>query len=128
MRAALPVMREQNRGSVVNISSTAGLVGYAGLAGYTDSKWGVRGLTKAAALDLAGTRVRVNSVCPGPTRSARTAELDDEALGQSVMRRIGEADEIIRLVLFLASDESSFGTGAEFVADGGAVLGNSASA
>ena len=124
MRAVLPVMRDQDRGSVVNVSSTAGLVGCAGLAGYTASKWGVRGLTEAAALDLAGTRVRVDSVHPGPTRSAMTADLGDGATAGQVMRRLGEPEEITRLVLFLASEESSFSTGAEFVADGGAVLGH----
>lgn len=124
MRAVLPLMREQGRGSVVNISSIAGFAAGYGPPGYTASKWGIRGLTKTAALDMAGTGVRVNSVHPGVIRSVLSAHLDEEATAHQAIPRQGEPEEITRLVLFLAGDDSSFTTGAEFVADGGALLGH----
>jgi 3alpha(or 20beta)-hydroxysteroid dehydrogenase len=122
MQAALPVMRRQGSGSVVNLSSTAGLVGYSGLAGYTASKWGVRGLTKSAALDMSGSGVRVNSVHPGPIRTPMLAAQGDEAAAGQPVERLGEPEEVAALVLFLAGDGASYSTGSEFVADGGAVL------
>lgn len=122
MRTVLPVMRRQGRGSIVNVSSTAGMVGYSDLAGYTASKWAVRGLTKAAALDMSGTGVRINSVHPGPIRTPMLAEQGNEAAAGQPIERIGEPEEIARLILFLAGDAASYSTGSEFVADGGAAL------
>jgi 3alpha(or 20beta)-hydroxysteroid dehydrogenase len=118
IRAAVPAMRLNERGSIVNISSTAGIRGYAAMPGYTASKFGVRGLTKSAALDLGRYGIRVNSVHPGvirtPMMEGREPPRDHVALG-----RMGEPHEVADVVLHLASDESSFTTGMEFVVDGG---------
>lgn len=118
IKAAVGEIKKSAAGSIINISSTAGLQGYEALPGYTAAKFGVRGLTKAVALDLAKYNVRVNSVHPGAIRTPMTEGLD---LPQDhvAMHRIGEPSEVANLVLFLASDESSFSTGAEFVVDGG---------
>ncbi len=123
MHTVLPGMRTRSRGGVViNISSTAGMMGYAGLAGYVASKWGVRGLTKAAAMDFAGTGVRVNSIHPGPIRTPMTAGLPDSLYAGQAIPRIGEPDEVARAVLYLAVD-ATYTTGSELVVDGGALLG-----
>lgn len=111
--------------SIINISSVAGMRGYPGIPGYVAAKWGVRGLTKAVALDLGSRGVRCNSVHPGMVETPMTDGLGGQqpyvALG-----RMGEPRELSNLVLFLAGDESSFCTGAEFVADGGEVAGMAA--
>ncbi|MGT2464230.1 glucose 1-dehydrogenase [Sinomonas atrocyanea] len=123
IKAALPALKASKRGaSIINVSSTAGLKGYLALPGYTASKFGVRGLTKAVALDLGRLGIRVNSVHPGAVRTPMTEGLD---LPQDhvALHRVGEPAELSSLVLFLASDESSFCTGAEFVADGGETAG-----
>jgi 3alpha(or 20beta)-hydroxysteroid dehydrogenase len=123
MRAVAPGMRAAGGGAIVNISSTAGLMGYTGLAGYTASKWGVRGLTKAAALDL-GPEIRVNSVHPGPIRTPMTAGLAEDLVSTQRIPRYGEPAEVTAAVLFLLSDAASFMTGSELAVDGGAVLGS----
>jgi 3alpha(or 20beta)-hydroxysteroid dehydrogenase len=130
MQAAIPSLRRAGGGSIVNVSSTAGLVGYAFEPAYVASKWGVRGLTKSAALELARDGIRVNSVHPGLTRTPMTELTDpalialrDQVLALQPIPRMGEADEVARLVMFLASDDSSFSTGSEFVVDGGSVTG-----
>ena len=123
MHLIIPGMRERGRGgSVINISSTAGMMGYAGLAGYVASKWGVRGLTKATALDVAGTGIRVNSIHPGPIRTPMTAGLPDSLYAGQVLPRIGEPEEVAKAVLYLATD-ATYTTGSELVVDGGALLG-----
>jgi 3alpha(or 20beta)-hydroxysteroid dehydrogenase len=108
--------------SIINISSTAGLQGYASLPGYNAAKFGVRGLTKSVALDLGIHNVRCNSVHPGAVATPMTADLDTHQK-HVAMRRVGQPIELSHLVVFLASDESSFSTGAEFVADGGETAG-----
>ena len=123
IRAVAPGMKAAGGGAIVNISSTAGLMGYAGIAPYVASKWAVRGLTKAAALDL-GPTIRVNSVHPGPIATPMTAGLDDSMVAAQRIPRFGRPDEVAAAVLFLASDEASFMTGAELAVDGGAVLGS----
>jgi 3alpha(or 20beta)-hydroxysteroid dehydrogenase len=107
-------------GSIVNISSIEGLRGAAWVHGYVTSKWAVRGLTKSAALELAPHNIRVNSINPGFIRTPMTAKLPQDKLN-TPLGRPGEQQEVSMFVLFLASDESSYATAAEFVMDGGLV-------
>ena len=128
IRALASSMRKAGGGAIVNISSGAGMSGAFGLGAYVASKWGVRGLTKTAALELARDHIRVNSIHPGATRTTMAAQPDVEAVMAASVRglaipRIAEPEELTRLVLFVASDEASFSTGSEFIADGGALLG-----
>jgi 3alpha(or 20beta)-hydroxysteroid dehydrogenase len=127
MRAVVPAMREAGGGSIVNVSSIEGLAAAPFLVAYAASKFAIRGMTKVAAMELGQHGIRVNSVHPGMIDTdmvrdaAGGAELDLTPIGRKVaLRRVGRPDEIARLVVFLASDESSYCTGAEFVADGGA--------
>lgn len=122
IKAAVPALKKSGAGSIINISSTAGLQGYEALPGYTAAKFGVRGLTKSAALDLGRYNIRVNSVHPGVIRTPMTESLDTPQ-NHVALHRVGEPIELSNLILFLASDESSFSTGAEFVADGGETAG-----
>jgi 3alpha(or 20beta)-hydroxysteroid dehydrogenase len=129
MRAAVPSMRKAGGGSIVNISSTGGLIGIPDNIAYNSSKWTVRGLTRSAALELAPT-IRVNSVHPGPVDSAMTrrpGQTEEEFLSVwKPLVPLGHAAnprEIAYAVLFLASDESSFMTGSEVVVDGGNTAG-----
>lgn len=122
MKSVIASMRKAGGGSIVNISSINGLVG--GAIGYTDSKFAVRGMTKAAAIECAGYGIRVNSVHPGVIETPMIAQGDTQAVveefaKQIPLKRVARPEEISQLVLFLASDESSYSTGAEFVADGG---------
>ena len=128
IRAIVPSMRKAGGGAIVNISAAAGMIGQFGLASYVASKWGVRGLTKTAALELARDNIRVNSIHPGAIRTPMVAGPDTAALAAAAVKglaipRIAEPEEITRLVLFVASDEASFSTGSEFIADGGHLLG-----
>ncbi len=130
MRAVVSAMRESGGGSIVNISSNAGLEGVEGVMGYVASKWAVRGMTKAAALELGVHGIRVNSVHPGAVDTPMINGPEFAAVDQSTtyaaqpIPRVGQPEEIARLVLFLASDESSYSTGSEFVADGGRMAGH----
>jgi 3alpha(or 20beta)-hydroxysteroid dehydrogenase len=123
MRETLPSMRRAGGGVVVNVSSTAGLTGYTGIAAYVASKWGVRGLTKAAALEFAPDRIRVCSVHPGRIRTPMTAGLGEESTAGQPIARFGEPDEVARMVVFIAAD-ATFSTGSEFVVDGGTTVGS----
>ncbi len=122
MQEVIPSMRRAGKGVIINISSTAGLMGYANIGAYTASKWGVRGLTKAAAMELGTDGIRVVSVHPGPIRTPMTDGIGDEMCQTQPIKRFGEPEEVTRLVLFLAA-EATYSTGSEFVVDGGAVLG-----
>ena len=126
MRAAIPSIRASGGGSIVNVSSTAGLEGSPTLAAYASSKWAVRGLTRVGAMELAEDGIRVNSVHPGPidTPLLRGAGIPPEKWGRATpLGRVGTVDDMASLLLFLASDDSSFCTGAEFVIDGGMTAG-----
>jgi 3alpha(or 20beta)-hydroxysteroid dehydrogenase len=126
MKAVVPLMERSGGGSIANISSVAGLRGSPGAIAYSATKWALRGMTKAAAVDLAPRRIRVNSVHPGPIDTemlkVRTPEQNRQRLEQVPMKRMGTAEEVARLVLFLLSDESGYITGAEVTIDGGATL------
>ncbi len=122
IHACAPAMARAGGGAIVNTSSTAGMTGYAGIASYVATKWGVRGLTKAAALDLAADKIRVVSIHPGPIRTNMTAGLSDEMTVTQPIPRMGEAVEVARLVRFLMS-EATYSTGGEFLIDGGVVTG-----
>jgi 3alpha(or 20beta)-hydroxysteroid dehydrogenase len=122
MKSCIASLRQGREPVIINISSTAGLIGYAGIAAYVASKWGIRGLTKAAALELAADHIRVVSVHPGPIRTPMTAGMGDETVTAQPIARFGEPDEVAAMVRFLAA-EASFSTGSEFVVDGGAVAG-----
>ncbi|MFD5428084.1 glucose 1-dehydrogenase [Streptomyces sp. NPDC127084] len=122
MRAVVPAMKSQGGGSIVNISSVEGLRGSPGLHGYVAAKFGVRGITKSVAVEVGGFGIRVNSVHPGFIETPMT-EGFDPALLQIPLARGARPEEVSDLVLFLASDESGYCTGAEFVIDGGLVAG-----
>jgi 3alpha(or 20beta)-hydroxysteroid dehydrogenase len=123
MHATIPSLRRAGDvGVIVNISSTAGMMGYAGINAYVASKWGVRGLTKAAAMELAADGIRVLSIHPGPVRTPMTAGLGDGLITGQAIPRMGEPAEITKLLLFLAAD-ATFSPGSEWIADGGALLG-----
>jgi 3alpha(or 20beta)-hydroxysteroid dehydrogenase len=119
MRAVAPHMIRQRSGSIVNVSSIAGLSGSFAFA-YSTTKWAVRGMTRSAAMELGPHGVRVNSVHPGIIDTAMIAEMNVETATQRVpLGRVAAPQEVAALVLWLASDESSYATGAEFVVDGG---------
>lgn len=122
MEAATPALKAAGGGVIVNLSSTAGMQGYSNLAAYVASKWGVRGLTKAAALDLGPANIRVVSIHPGGVRTPMTAGLDEKAYSRQPIARIGEPEEIAKLAVYLIAD-ATYSTGTEFIADGGATVG-----
>jgi 3alpha(or 20beta)-hydroxysteroid dehydrogenase len=130
IRAVASALRAAGGGSIVNISSAAGLGASAGLAAYGMTKWAVRGLTKTAAGELAHDGIRVNSVHPGliETDMLADAGIPSEAAMVSPFGRMGSPEEVARLVLFLASDDSSYCTGSEFSVDGGIFTGVTAKA
>jgi 3alpha(or 20beta)-hydroxysteroid dehydrogenase len=120
MRAAIEPMIAAGGGSIINVSSIEGLRGAPWAHGYVASKWGVRGLAKSAALELAPHNIRVNSIHPGLIRTPMTANIPDDMV-MIPLGRPADPSEVSTFVLFLASDESSYATGAEFVMDGGLV-------
>jgi len=122
MREAAPPMIKQGSGSIVNISSLAGLRAAVGAIAYGASKWAVRGMTKTAAIELARKGVRVNSIHPGLIETPMADELGvgtDKIANRTPLGRTAQAEEVANMALFLASDESSYSTGSEFIIDGG---------
>ena len=129
IKAVAPAMIGRGKGSIVNISSVDGMKGANSLVAYASSKWGVRGLTKVAAMELGHRGVRVNSVHPGGVdtvmsnfNAAPRAEID-KSYGNVPMQRIGGPEEVAAASLFLASDDASYLCGAEIVVDGGMIVG-----
>ncbi len=133
MKYVIPVMQKQGNGSIINTSSVAGLIGSPGLSPYVASKHAVAGLTKTASLELAKENIRVNSIHPAPVNTRmmesieklinpQDAEAARKAFEDAVpMGRYAEPIEIANVVLFLASDESSFVTGSQYTVDGGMI-------
>jgi 3alpha(or 20beta)-hydroxysteroid dehydrogenase len=123
LQAVIAPMRSAGGGSIVNISSAAGLFGLAFTAGYGASKWGVRGLSKIAAVGLAGDRIRVNSVHPGMTYSPMTAhvgiQVGEGNYPSTPMGRVAVPEEIAGAVGYLLSDDAAYVTRAEIAVDGG---------
>jgi 3alpha(or 20beta)-hydroxysteroid dehydrogenase len=124
IEAVLPSMLQHRKGSIINISSIAGLVGFTNCIAYVASKYALRGMTKTAALELAKEGIRVNSIHPGVIKTPMImgndiADQVDQISAGIPMGRIGEPVEVAQLALYLASDESSYCTGSEFTADGG---------
>jgi 3alpha(or 20beta)-hydroxysteroid dehydrogenase len=134
MRAAVPAMRERG-GAIINVSSVDGLKGMAGTTAYGASKWAVRGMTRTAAIELGPLGIRVNSVHPGGMDTPMsttpshvrglTFKSRDEIVASWPLGRLSRLEEIAQVVMFLASDASSYCTGAEFTVDGGATAGSS---
>ena len=134
MKHVLPTMVDQRSGKVVNIGGTSGLRGYKYRAAYSSSKWGVRGLTRTAALDVGEYNVNVNVVCPGIVHTPRMDKLCEEKarvrgwtfeqvyqeyIDEMALKRVTEPEDVANAVLFLASDDSRNMTGQEITVDGG---------
>jgi NAD(P)-dependent dehydrogenase (short-subunit alcohol dehydrogenase family) len=126
MKHEIPLMLEQGGGAIVNTSSGAGVKGFAGQAAYCAAKYGIVGLSKAAALDYAKANIRVNAVCPGIIEtpmmdrfSGGTSEGRERVIAQEPVGRMGKSEEIAAAVLWLCSDAASFVTGHAMVVDGG---------
>jgi 3alpha(or 20beta)-hydroxysteroid dehydrogenase len=130
MKAVIPILRAVGGGSIINVSSSVGLMGSANHAGYSSSKWGLRGLTRSAAIELGPDGIRVNSIHPGPIDTPmlrRTPLFADPERPPTFdfipLQRCGGPDEVAELALFLASSQSSYITGAEIAIDGGNTAG-----
>ncbi len=129
MRSCFPSMKEAGGGSIVNVSSIDGLQSMNSLVAYSATKWAIRGMTKAAAIEMGAHGVRVNSVHPGGIYTTMHASelLSVEEAGSfyrdSALPRVGMPEEIANMICFLASDQASFSTGAEFICDGGSSAG-----
>jgi len=131
IKHVLPIMRKQNRGSIINTASIAGLIGSPHIAVYSASKHAVVGLTKSVAWECTGSGVRVNCVCPGMIDSRMlSAIIQGRAAGNEPpptekiveripARRLGQASEVASIVAFLASDEASYVSGSAYTVDGG---------
>ena len=134
IKTVAPSMQKAGGGSIINISSAAGMTGYPFSGMYCATKWAIRGLTKVAALELARDHIRVNSVHPGFIDTAMVsdapgmAEIARHIVSTHPVPRMGRASEVASAVLYLASDESSYSTGSELVIDGGELVGSIQSA
>lgn len=122
MRSALAALTAAAPASVINVSSTAGIQGYTGYHAYSASKWGLRGLTRSTAIELAERGIRVNSVHPGAIKTpliTSIMEVSDEDTTGNTLHRFAQPEEVSGLIVYLASDEASFVNGGEYVIDGG---------
>jgi 3alpha(or 20beta)-hydroxysteroid dehydrogenase len=122
MHCTIPSIKRAGGGSIVNVSSTAGMQGYGNLGAYVASKWGIRGLTKTAAIELGPSGIRVNLIHPGPIRTPMIAGLSEDMAAAQPIARIGEPEEVTAMLLFLLAD-ATYSTGHEFIIDGGAIVG-----
>ena len=130
MRAAKAALVATGNGAIVNISSIDGIVGVLGMTSYAGTKFAVTGMTRSAAIELGPLGVRVNSIHPGVINSPMVQDADpptlerlNQLMDMQPIKRMGEPHEIASLALFLASDEASYITGAQFVIDGGHLAG-----
>lgn len=127
LKAELPVMERQGRGSIVNLSSTAGLHGTPLVSAYATSKHAVIGLTRSAALEYGSKGVRINALCPGLTRTSMTGQIPsdrvDAVLAAHPIGRMAEPEEMADVITWLLSGHSSYVTGAIIAADGGLTAG-----
>ncbi len=134
MKTVIPAMKRAGHGSIINMSSIDGLVGSPRIISYIASKWAVRGMTKAVAMEMGPFSIRVNSIHPGHVvtelglrdgvdPSIITAMVEEHTARHAPMQRTGTPQEIAAMAVFLASNESSYCTGAEFVVDGGFTAG-----
>jgi len=135
LKHVLPVMLKQNTGSIINTASIAGLIGFPDIAAYSASKHAVIGLTKSAALECAGTGVRVNCVCPGMIDSRMLSSIiqgrnpgnapvpNDRIVERIPARRLGQPSEVASIVAFLASDDASYVSGSAYTVDGARTAG-----
>jgi len=127
MKAAIPSLRRAGGGSIINVSSIAGFVGRPQTIAYASSKFAVRGMTKVAASELGADNIRANSVHPGPVLTPMFANMDqsvrDSLTDKVPLKRMARPEEVSDLIVFLASDESTYCSGAEFVIDGGMLAG-----
>ncbi|MFC5181068.1 glucose 1-dehydrogenase [Actinomadura harenae] len=133
IKAVTAAMRDSGGGSIINVSSTEGFIGAAGLSAYSASKFGVRGLTKSAARELGRYGIRVNSIHPGGIVTGMsmqqdvidaTADRAEALIGGLPLGRLGNSREVSGLVAYLASDDASYCTGSEVLVDGGLVTGS----
>ncbi|MCF2531091.1 SDR family NAD(P)-dependent oxidoreductase [Yinghuangia soli] len=132
LRAVIPTMRAAGGGVVINVASASGMQGQAWAAAYSASKWGVRGLTRTAAMELGRDGIRVNTIVPGPIRTAmlpgdRSGAERDKRFDGLPLGRAGEPEEVAHMAAFLASSGASYTTGADFTVDGGFLAGPAAS-
>jgi len=127
MKHEIPAMVESGGGAIVNMSSTAGHHGVSGLADYVATKWGLEGMTRAAALDYAADGVRVNAIAPGPILTDGLAQAgpaaQQAAASAMPMQRIGQPEEVGAAAVWLSSDHSAFVTGTTVILDGGELAG-----
>jgi 3alpha(or 20beta)-hydroxysteroid dehydrogenase len=129
LRTCAPMLAANGGGSIVNVASMDGTRGTNGMVAYVSSKWAMRGLTKVAAIEFGPANIRVNTILPGSILTPMGNPNNEDMATYSrhfsghPLGRIGMPEEIAKLALFLASDDSSYCTGAEFLADGGATAG-----